>query len=168
MLLSFGLLIPINSALLPIKMTMDGLHLSNSVIGLGILYAAVQIPMSVMILSPHGSGIDKAIDEAARIDGASNLRVKAPVVLPIEQKGTRTIVILQAVYSWNEFLFALTLISDQSKKTIQIIIRTFLGMYQSDYGALFAGVVMAIIPMVLVFVIFQNKVIEAFTAGSVK
>ena len=72
------------------------------------------------------------------------------------------------MYSWNEFLFALTLISDQSKKTIQIIIRNFLGMYQSDYGALFAGVVMAIIPMVLVFVIFQNKVIEAFTAGSVK
>lgn len=70
MLLSFGLLIPINSALLPIKMTMDGLHLSNSVIGLGILYAAVQIPMSVMILSTHVSGIDKAIDEAARIDGA--------------------------------------------------------------------------------------------------
>ncbi len=168
MLLSFGLLIPINSALLPIKMTMDGLHLSNSVIGLGILYAAVQIPMSVMILSTHVSGIDKAIDEAARIDGASNLRVAVSIIGPIAKPGIVTIVILQAVYSWNEFLFALTLISDQSKKTIQIIIRNFLGMYQSDYGALFAGVVMAIIPMVLVFVIFQNKVIEAFTAGSVK
>lgn len=168
MLLSFGLLIPINSALLPIKMTMDGLHLSNSVIGLGILYAAVQIPMSVMILSTHVSGIDKAMDEAARIDGASNLRVAVSIIGPIAKPGIVTIVILQAVYSWNEFLFALTLISDQSKKTIQIIIRNFLGMYQSDYGALFAGVVMAIIPMVLVFVIFQNKVIEAFTAGSVK
>ncbi len=149
MLLSFGLLIPINSALLPIKMTMDGLHLSNSVIGLGILYAAVQIPMSVMILSTHVSGIDKAIDEAARIDGASNLRVAVSIIGPIAKPGIVTIVILQAVYSWNEFLFALTLISDQSKKTIQIIIRNFLGMYQSDYGALFAGVVMAIIPMVL-------------------
>lgn len=168
LLLSFGMLIPINSALLPIKMTMDTLHLSNSVVGLGILYAAVQIPMSVMILQTHVSGIDKAIDEAARIDGASNLRVAVSIIGPIAKPGIVTIVILQAVFSWNEFLFALTLISDQSKKTIQIIIRNFLGMYQSDYGALFAGVVMAIIPMVVVFVIFQNKVIEAFTAGSVK
>lgn len=168
LLLSFGLLIPINSALLPIKFTMDALHLSNSVIGLGILYAAVQIPMSVMILQTHVSGIDKAIDEAAKIDGASNLRVAVSIIGPIAKPGIVTIVILQAVFSWNEFLFALTLISDQSKKTIQIIIRNFLGMYQADYGALFAGVVMAIIPMVVVFVVFQNKVIEAFTAGSVK
>lgn len=168
MLLSFGLLIPINSSLLPIKFTMDTFHLSNSVIGLGLLYAAVQIPMSVMILQTHISGIDKAIDEAARIDGASNLRVAVSIIGPIAKPGIVTIVILQAVFSWNEFLFALTLISDQNKKTIQLIIRNFLGMYQSDYGALFAGVVMAIIPMVVIFVIFQNKVIEAFTAGSVK
>ena len=168
MLLSFGLLIPVNSALLPIKMTMDTLKLSNSIIGLGILYAAMQIPMSVMILQTHVSGIDKAIDEAAKIDGASNLRIAVSIIGPIAKPGIVTIVILQAVFSWNEFLFALTLISDQSKKTIQIIIRNFLGMYQTDYGALFAGVVMAIIPMVAVFVVFQNKVIEAFTAGSVK
>lgn len=168
LLLSFGLLIPINSALLPIKLTMDTLHLSNSVIGLGLLYAAIQIPMSVMILQTHVSGIDKAIDEAAKIDGASNLRVAVSIIGPIAKPGIVTIVILQAVFSWNEFLFALTLISDQSKKTIQIIIRNFLGIYQSDYGALFASVLMAIIPMIVIFIIFQNKVIEAFTAGSVK
>lgn len=168
MLLSFGLLIPINSALLPIKMTMDTLHLSNSVTGLGILYAAMQIPMSVMILQTHISGIDKAIDEAAKIDGASNLRVAVSIIGPIAKPGIVTIVILQSVFSWNEFLFALTLISDQNRKTIQIIIRNFLGLYQSNYGALFAGVVMAVIPMVVIFVVFQNKVIEAFTAGSVK
>lgn len=166
--LSFGLLIPINSSLLPIKLIMDTLHLSNSVVGLGILYAAIQIPMSVMILQSHVSGISRSIDEAARIDGAGNLRIAISIIGPIAKPGIITVIILQSVFSWNEFLFALTLISDQSKKTLQLIIRNFLGLYQSDYGALFAAVMMAIIPMVVVFVLFQNKVIEAFTAGSVK
>lgn len=168
LLLSFGLLIPINSALLPIKLVMDHLTFSNSVLGLGVLYGALQIPMSVLILQSHISGIPRAVDEAAEIDGASPLRIAFGVVAPIAKPGIVTIVILQAVFSWNEFLFSMTLISDQSKKTIQLIIRNFLGVFQSNYGALFASVILAIIPMVTVFVIFQNKVIEAFTSGSVK
>lgn len=167
-LLSFGLLIPINSALLPIKLIMDRLRMSNSVWGLAVLYAAFQVPISVMVLNGHISGIPKSIDEAAAIDGASPLRIALSIVAPIAKPGLVTIVILQAVASWNEFLFAMTLISDQSRKTVQVITRNFLGLFQTNYGALFAAVMLAIIPMVVVFIVFQNKVIEAFTAGSVK
>lgn len=168
LLMAFGLLVPINSALIPIKIVMDTLHLSNSILGLGILYAAIQIPMSILILEGHIGGIPKALDEAARIDGASPMRVATMVIAPIAKPGLVTVIILQAVYSWNEFLFAMTLISDQSQKTIQIIIRNFLGMFQTNYGALFASVILAIIPMVVIFMFFQNRIIEAFTSGSVK
>lgn len=168
LLLSFGLLVPINSALLPIKSVMDTLHLSNSVVGLGILYAAMGIPTSTLILEGHLSGIPKVIDEAAWIDGASPFKTATAVVAPIAKTGMVSVLILQAVFSWNEFLFAMTLISDQSKKTMQIISRNFLGVFQSNYGALFASVVLAIIPMVIVFVAFQDKVIDAFTNGAVK
>lgn len=167
-LLSFGLLIPINSALLPIKLIMDRLHLSNSIWGLSVLYAAFQIPISVMVLQSHIKGIPRSIDEAASIDGASPLNIALRIIAPIAKPGLVTIVILQAVSSWNEFLFAMTLISDQHKKTVQLISRNFLGLFQTNYGALFASVVLAVIPMIAVFLIFQNKVIEAFTAGSVK
>lgn len=168
LLLSFGLLVPINSALLPIKMVMDRLHLSNSVIGLGILYAAMGIPTSTLILESHMGGIPKVIDEAAWIDGASPFKTATAVVAPIARTGMVSVLILQAVFSWNEFLFAMTLISDQSKKTMQIISRNFLGVFQANYGALFASVVLAVIPMVIVFVVFQDKVIDAFTSGAVK
>lgn len=168
LLLAFGLLVPINSALIPIKIVMDRLYLSNSILGLGILYAAINVPMSVLILEGHIDGIPKAVDEAALIDGAGPLRIAVGIIAPIAKPGLVTTIILQAVYSWNEFLFAMTLISDQSQKTIQIIIRNFLGMFQSNYGALFASVVLAIIPMVTIFIIFQNRIIEAFTSGSVK
>jgi len=76
--------------------------------------------------------------------------------------------ILQTVYCWNEFLFSMILISDQDRKTIQVVMKNFLGLFQSDYGALFASVVIAIIPVIIFFVIFQNQVVTAFTAGAVK
>lgn len=166
--ISFGLLISVNSSVLPIKLIMDRMGLANSIYGLGILYAATQIPMSVIILNGHLSGISRTIDEAARIDGANHARVAFSIIAPIARPGVVTVIILQAVSSWNEFLFALTLISDQKYKTIQLIMRNFLGVFQSNYGALFASVVLAIVPMIIVFVLFQNRVIEAFTAGSVK
>jgi len=167
-LLAFGLLVPINSALLPIKFVSDALHLSNSVPGLGVLYAALQIPLSILILQGHISQIPRALDEAASIDGAGHFRTAVRVIAPVAKPGIITVLILQAVFSWNEFQFALTLISDQSKKTIQILTRNFLGLYQANYGALFAAVILAIIPMVVVFLFFQNRVIEAFTSGSLK
>lgn len=168
MLLAFGLLVPINSALLPIKFICDALHMSNSVPGLGVLYAALQIPMSILILEGHISQIPRALDEAASVDGAGFFRTAVLVIAPVAKPGIITVLILQAVFSWNEFQFALTLISDQSKKTIQILTRNFIGLYQANYGALFAAVVLAMIPMVVVFLIFQNRVIEAFTSGSLK
>ena len=167
-LISFGLLVPINSALLPMRLVMDALRLSNSVVGLGILYTAVGIPISTLVLRSHIDGIPRSIDEAASIDGASPARTSFAIIAPIARPGLITIMILQAVYSWNEFLFALTMISDQRYKTLQLIIRNFLGLFQSNYGALFASVVVAIVPIITLFVIFQNKVIEAFTSGAVK
>jgi raffinose/stachyose/melibiose transport system permease protein len=167
-LLAFGLLVPINSALLPLKIIMDRLMLTNSVWGLSVLYAAIGIPMSVLVLRSHIDGIPRSIDEAAAIDGASPSRIALSIVAPVAKPGLATIMILQAVYAWNEFLFALTMISDQRNKTLQVIIRNFLGVFQANYGALFASVVVAVAPVIILFVIFQKRVIEAFTTGAVK
>lgn len=167
-LIAFGLLVPINSALLPLKIVMDAVHLSNSVLGLAILYAGIGIPISTLVLRSHIDGIPKSIDEAAAIDGSSTLRVALGIIAPVARPGLVTVMILQAVASWNEFMFALTMISDPAQKTLQLIIRNFLGLYQSNYGALFASVMVAVVPIIVLFVLFQNKVIEAFTTGAVK
>ena len=97
-LFSIGILIPINSALLPIKIIMDNLRLSNSLIGLAILYTAIGIPISVLILRSFILGIPVQVDEAARIDGASLWRTVWKIIIPMARPGIVTIMILQAIY----------------------------------------------------------------------
>ena len=167
-LLYLGVLVPINSAVLPIKVIMDRLHLTGSLPGLIILYAAIGIPISVLLLRAHIQGIPNEIDESARVDGASFWGVLGKIIGPIARPGLVTIAILQMIYSWNEFLFAIILINAESKRTLQIAIRFFLGRFSFDYGGLFAAMVLAIAPTVIIFIIFQNTVVSALSAGAVK
>jgi raffinose/stachyose/melibiose transport system permease protein len=167
-LFSIGILIPINSALLPVKMIMDYLQLSNSLIGLSILYTAIGIPISVLILRSYLLSIPVQVDEAARIDGASLWRTVWEIIMPIARPGIVTVMILQAIYCWNEFLYAIVLIASPANRTLQIAIRFFLGQFFFDYGALFAAMTLAIIPTVILFIIFQNSVVSSLSMGAVK
>lgn len=168
LLFSFGILIPINSALLPIKIIMDSLRLSNSLAGLAVLYSAIGVPISVLILRSHIMGIPADIDESARIDGATSWVIVRKIIAPIARPGLITVMILQAIYCWNEFLFAMVLVSSEANRTLQIAIRFFVGRFFFDYGGLFAAMVLAILPMVLIFVLFQNSVVSALSTGAVK
>ncbi|MGE5581885.1 MAG: carbohydrate ABC transporter permease [Bacillota bacterium] len=167
-LLTMGILIPINSALLPIKLVMDRLYLSNSLFGLAVLYATIGLPISVLILRSYILGIPIEIDEAARIDGAGLWYVVRGIITPIARPGLVTIMILQAIYCWNEFLFAIVLISSEVNRTLQIAIRFFVGRFFFDYGGLFAAMVLAILPTVVLFVMFQEHVVSSLSAGAVK
>jgi raffinose/stachyose/melibiose transport system permease protein len=167
-LLAMGVLIPINSALVPIKMIMDRLMLSNSLLGLAVLYAAIGLPVSILILRSQILGIPVEIDEAALIDGASSWFIVRKIIAPIARPGLVTIMILQTIYCWNEFLFAMILVSSEANRTLQIAIRFFLGKFFFDYGGMFAAMVLAIMPTVIIFVIFQNSVISALSSGAIK
>ncbi len=165
---ALGILIPVNSALLPIKLIMDHLRLSNSLIGLAILYCAIGLPTSILILSSHIAGIPSEIDESARIDGANWLVVVNKIVAPIARPGLVTVAILQAIYCWNEFLFAVVLVSSEANRTLQVAIRFFVGRFFFDYGGLFAAMVLAILPLVIVFIVFQNSIVSALSSGAIK
>jgi len=153
---------------LPIKILMDTLGMSNSPYGLALLYAGIGVPISTLILKSHLMSIPSEIDEAASIDGAGRFPIAFRIIMPVARPGLVSIMILQAVYVWNEFMFALTLISGQQYKTIQLVTRNFLGLYQSNYGALFAAVVISVVPIIVLFVVFQKKVVEAFASGAIK
>jgi raffinose/stachyose/melibiose transport system permease protein len=168
LILALGILVPITSALLPIKIIMDRLHFTNTLYGLAILYAAIGIPISTLILRSHLLGIPKDIDEAAYMDGAGYFTIALRVIAPIARPGIITVVILQTVYCWNEFLFALIHISSQKYKTMQLAISYFIGAFEFNYGAMFAAVTLSIIPVIVIFIVFEKQVVEAFTTGSVK
>ncbi len=168
LIFALGILIPVNSALLPIKLIMDYFKLSNSLTGLAILYSAIGLPTSILILSSHITGIPPEIDESARIDGASWLTVVNKIIVPIAHPGLVTVAILQAIYCWNEFLFAMVLVSSEAKRTLQVAIRFFVGRFFFDYGGLFAAMVLAILPLVIVFIVFQNSIVSALSSGAIK
>jgi raffinose/stachyose/melibiose transport system permease protein len=168
LIFSLGVLIPINSAILPIKLIMTRLGLGNSLPGLIILYAILGLPIGVLVLRSFLLSVPVAIDESARIDGTGWWTILFRIIMPVSQSGIATVAIWQAIMAWNEFLFAILLISSEANRTLQIAIRFFLGMFFFDYGALFAMLVIVIVPIVLVFVIFQERVIAGLTAGAIK
>jgi raffinose/stachyose/melibiose transport system permease protein len=168
LIFSLGVLIPINSAILPIKLIMTRLALGDSLPGLIILYAVLGLPIGVLVLRSFLLSVPLAIDESARMDGAGWWTILFRIILPVSQSGIATVAIWQAIMAWNEFLFAILLISSEAHRTLQIAIRFFLGMFTFDYGALFAMLVMVIVPIVLVFIVFQERVIAGLTAGAIK
>ncbi len=168
LIFSLGVLIPINSAILPIKLIMTRLKLSDSLPGLIILYAILGLPIGVLVLRSFLLSVPTAIDESARIDGAGWWTILFRIIMPVSQSGIATVAIWQAIMAWNEFLFAILLISSEANRTLQIAIRFFLGMFWFDYGALFAMLVMVIVPIIVVFMIFQERVIAGLTAGAIK
>lgn len=167
-IVSLGILVPLVATLLPIKIIMIKANLMNSLIGLIILYAAIGLPFIVVVLRSFLQSIPKELDESAIIDGAGRYRIVFQIILPISQNGILTVLVWQFINSWNEFIFALLLISEETKRTVQIAIQAFVGRFFFDYGGLFAAMVIIIIPPVFIFIVLQEKVIEGLTAGAVK
>lgn len=167
-LLSFGILIPVNCAILPVKFLMRGAGLENSLAGLVVLYAALGIPIAVMILSVFLLTVPLELDESAVMDGAGHWRILLSIILPLSQGALASVAIWQFIGNWNEFMFALLLITSEANRTLQLAIQFFVGKFSFDYGALFAAMTIISVPPVVLFAVFQERVIEGLTAGAVK
>jgi raffinose/stachyose/melibiose transport system permease protein len=162
-----GIVIPVQTTLIPTFVLMKTVHLTNSLVGLAVLYAASQIPLAVFILIGFMRTIPQEIEEAARVDGASRLRTFALVVLPLSRAGLGAVGIFTFLYCWNEYLFASVLISSPTNRTLPMGIFSLQGVYAQDFGLLTAGLVISILPVLIVYVLFQEQVVEGATAGAV-
>ena len=104
----------------------------------------------------------------AYIDGASFLQTFWHIILPLAKPGLVTIALLQFINTWNEFYFALMLTSGDTARTVPIALNYYMGTFANNYSALFAAVVMTVLPTIFVFIILQRQVMESLTAGAVK
>ncbi len=112
-------------------------------------------------------GIPRELDEAAYIDGCNKWQLYSRVILPISKPAIATLFITDFLSTWNEYLLASVIINDNSKKTVPVGIMTFVGEHGTDYGYLCAGVLVSVIPVVIVYLIFQRYFVEGM-AGAVK
>jgi len=168
MLLASTLLIPTSALLLPIYIIMTKTGLYNTRTGLIIVYAALGLPASLFILRSHFQNVPHEIEEAAYMDGCGFFRTFFIIVLPIVKSGLATAGILQFLTSWNEFMFALILTSSQNVRTLPLALSYFTSQFSFNYTAMFAALVMVILPSILIYTMLQEQVTDSLVSGSVK
>ncbi|TLS38471.1 carbohydrate ABC transporter permease [Pseudalkalibacillus caeni] len=163
-----GMMIPIKLGIVPLFMLMKDLGLINSLWSLVFIYTATGIPLSVLILTGFFRTMPKELEEAARIDGATDIRIFWHVLLPIMRPALGTVMIINFIQSWNDFFFPLIFITEEVKKTIPVGMLSLFGEYSADWGALFAGLTLSSLPMIVLFFIASKQFMEGLTAGAVK
>ncbi|RFB17447.1 carbohydrate ABC transporter permease [Bacillus sp. HNG] len=164
----FGLLIPIHATLVPMFILMKNLGLLNTPITLLFPYIAFHLPITIFILTSFMKAFPKDIEESAIMDGCGIFRIFWSIILPMSRPALATVMILNFIYNWNEFSFALVLINDPELQTLPLGLAKFAGQFTTDYGAQMAGLTMSLIPIVIFYIIFEKNIVKGMTAGAVK
>jgi multiple sugar transport system permease protein len=144
------------------------LNLVNTYLGLILVYAAFNMAFSIWILSSFFSSIPQEIEEAAWIDGCSRVSTLVRIVLPLSLPGLATAFIFTFIAAWNEFVIALTLTSSPEQEPLTVGLTALIGFYQVQWQYLFAGSLIAIVPVVILFGLIEKWLVGGLTAGSVK
>lgn len=143
-------------------------NLYNTRLGLILVYVGLQLPLTVYLLEGFFARIPQDLFDAAKMDGYGDFEIFWRVVLPVGMPAIATTVILNFIQLWNEFLFAVVLVSDPQSRTLPIGIRAYMGDYFQDIGMIATGMMIAVIPVVIVYAFFSEKLIQGMTAGAVK
>lgn len=164
-----GMMIPIHSALLPIFLMMRTVGaIKNTVWSLIIPYTAFAIPMAIMIITGFLDTIPRELEEAACIDGCSIYRTFLTVILPLLRPAVATVAIFTFLQAWNELMFAVVFISEDSAKTLTVGIQSMSGQYQTSWGPIGAALVVATLPTLLIYLLLNKQVQKSLVAGAVK
>lgn len=163
-----GMMIPLQLIMIPLYKVINGLHIMNTFLAVICIYVAINIPFGIVILSGFMKTIPIELDEAAKIDGASMFSIFWRIILPLIKAPIITVMIFSAVSIWNDLLIPLLFLGSE-KQTIVMALYNFKGAtYTTDWTMVFAGSLIAILPLFIVFLFSQKYFIEGMVAGAVK
>ncbi|MFA9380462.1 MAG: carbohydrate ABC transporter permease [Acetanaerobacterium sp.] len=163
-----GLMIPIHATLIPVFMILRNLHLLNTYLCLILPYIAAGLPMAIFIFRNFMMGIPKEMEEAACIDGCGVWRSFLLIILPIIRPAIITVIILTFMNFWNEFVVASTIVQRQALNTLPIGLQAFQGEFSVNWGAMSAGIVISIIPVLICYILFNDIIDKSVVAGALK
>ncbi|MBB4934856.1 raffinose/stachyose/melibiose transport system permease protein [Lipingzhangella halophila] len=164
-LVMFGLLLPFQLALIPLYQTIRDLGLLGTVWSLVLFYSGLQVPFSVFLYTGFLRALPRGYEEAALIDGCGPLRAFRSVVFPQLRPITGTVVILNTIFVWNDFLTPLLYLSGSPQQTIPVAIFGFVGQYTSQWQLVFAGLVIGVAPILVAYFLMQKHIIKGFAGG---
>lgn len=163
-----GMLIPIHSLLVPIYIVFKNFGLTDKWYTLIIPYVAFGLPIAIFLVEGFIKGIPVALEEAAAIDGSSFSRTLFSIILPVAKPILTTIAIIQTFACWNEFSFALVLVSNSRLQTVPLAMTQFTGQFASDYPKIMAAMLLTMSPIIILYFVFSKQIIKGMVAGAVK
>ena len=163
-----GMMVPIHCVLIPLFKTFSSIGLYNNLLGLIVPYVTFSLPITIYIMEGFFENMPQEIFEAACIDGCSIYKCFTSVAVPLSKTGLFVTGLMSFVANWNELLLAMVFISDDLKKTLPVSLSKFVGPYNTNYVQMFAAIIIAIIPTIIVYCCFSNQIVDGLTAGAVK
>lgn len=163
-----GLTIPIYITIVPVFIMLRSAGVTDSLVGLVGPYLAFGIPFEVLVLQSFFRQVPDEIIEAAKIDGANVWRVFFTMMLPLSAPALVTVGILDAVATWNELLFALIILNSDDSKTIPVGLLNFQGQFANNNTGLAAGILIAVVPILIAYIFLQKYIVGGLTAGATK
>ena len=160
--------IPMHVTLIPIFKLTKNMGLYDELLSLLGPYVTFALPMSVFILTAFMMTIPKEVEESAEIDGCNKFSNFFKIILPVSKSGLSTLAIYNGVSMWNEFAFANTLLISPANKTLPLALGQFKGEHSMDMPLMLAVLVLSALPMIILFIIFQDKLVKGMMAGAVK
>jgi raffinose/stachyose/melibiose transport system permease protein len=163
-----GLMIPFQLIMTPLFKVVRDFHLSKSYLSIIVPYIAVGLPFSVFLLTNFFRTMSSELIDAARIDGAGEFTIFTRIMLPLAQPALATVVILNFLWMWNDFFLALVLITKAQLRTLPVGMVVFFGMYLNNWVTLFAAMVMATIPLTIIYLVASERFIGGLMVGALK
>ena len=165
-----GMFVPLMLGTIPEFLTLQKLHLYDTRIGLMLVYTAYSLPLSVLVMTSIYETIPSTYAEAAMIDGCGHFGTFVRIILPLLKSGLVTISIFNFLWTWNDYIYAMTYLPTVSKRTLPVgmVMLQSTAMYKTDWGALFAGLVIIMVPSVIIYAIFNKQLQSGLNAGGIK
>jgi raffinose/stachyose/melibiose transport system permease protein len=160
-----GIILPFQLALVPLYRMVSDAGLLGTYTSMVVFYTGLQAPFTIFLYTGFLRALPREYGEAALVDGATHWQSFRRVTFPLLRPITGTVIILNAVFIWNDFLTPLIYLGGSANETIPVVVYQFVGQYVSNWGYIFAAVVLATLPMLLLFLLLQRYVIKGFTTG---
>jgi len=167
-LLLMGLVVPGIVLIIPQFIIAKHLHLIDSFAGLILFYIGMNFSLDTFLLRGFMEDIPRELDDAMKVDGASAWTRFARLYVPLSRPALATVTLFSFLASWDEFAWAITLINSQDKRTLPIAIALFHGQHATSWGLVFAASLIALVPIIIVFLITQKHFVEGLSTGAVK
>ena len=162
-----GMMVPIQVSVLPLFLILRKIGLLNHRLGMILVYIS-GISMSCLVFQKYFSTIPRSLEESARIDGCSDLKIFRMIILPIAKPVLFTMALITAVQQWNDFYMPMVLLGNKNVTTLTLAIYRYLGQFAKYMGQSMAAVIITLIPIIVIYFLFSSQIVEGLTGGAVK